>query len=405
MWRFNEARQDHGPNRRRGDRSRQRRLPLLESLEGRQLLNCGGPSLPRAWPPPAIVNPTPIQGAAKASVAADLTELSNLYQRCHSDLASLEARFPELQFQGNAVLVAVEGQGDVQTLTTSLGGLRMKVTSAPPAPTGIGIPLTSPILFVFHRGPSGGGGTEGPTSSSSSQIVEGYLPIDQIQAVAELPQVVRVSAVINTDAPDIIRPGTRPRLFPPTLPPAPAPIVIPSPSVPGPTLPPAPAPIVIPSPAVSPPTLPPAPAPIVVPSTPLAVPSPPVSPPPLPPAPIVIPPPPFKLPGPPVRIPGLPSLRLLPPVIVQSPSPAVFPRSSAVSSPLPTDSLGILVGTGEGTKSELTHGSTSGATDSNSVGTPTTPAPAPPPYRPLHNRAWSGHVVHRHAASGHRHGG
>src|SRR3954447_20398256 len=76
----------------------------------------------RAVPPPAIVNPTPVQGAAQANLAADLTELSNLYQRCHTDLATLETRFPELQFQGNAVLVAVEGQGDYQNLLGSLGG-------------------------------------------------------------------------------------------------------------------------------------------------------------------------------------------------------------------------------------------------------------------------------------------
>ena len=206
MWRFrfSETRQDHGPDRRRGDKSRRRSLPVLESLEGRELLNGGGPSLPA--PAPAIISPTQVQCATKADVDPHLTEIYKLYRQCHADIASLKARFPELQFQGNAVLIGVKGQGDFQQLLGSLRGLGMNVTAAyPPSPAE---PiLDGPMSFVYHRpDPSGGAVTQIPTSSASDGTVDGYLPIDQIPAVAALPQVLSVSGLILVDAPDVTPP-------------------------------------------------------------------------------------------------------------------------------------------------------------------------------------------------------
>ena len=98
MWNATRTHQDHGLNRHRNIRSRRRSLPTLESLEGRKLLNGGGSSVPASAP--SIVNPAPVQNAAKVAVGQDLLELYDLHQQDPCDVAGLVARFPRSSSRG-----------------------------------------------------------------------------------------------------------------------------------------------------------------------------------------------------------------------------------------------------------------------------------------------------------------
>ncbi len=157
---------DHGSKRRSGDPRRRRfETPGLEALENRRLLSTATPGGGVASPfQPTDNNPYDIQNGPLANAGADLIQVFHDYNNyvaagSHGQFQSTLAS--RIQFQGTSVAVDVRGTGDFNSFQQTLAGLGMQIS----------------------------------TSNAQLKIVEGYLPIGQLQAVARSPQTIGVDPV------------------------------------------------------------------------------------------------------------------------------------------------------------------------------------------------------------------
>ncbi len=157
---------DHGSKRRSGDPRRRRfETPGLEALENRRLLSTATPGGGVASPfQPTDNNPYDTQNGPLANAGADLIQVFHDYNNyvaagSHGQFQSTLAS--RIQFQGTSVAVDVRGTGDFNSFQQTLAGLGMQIS----------------------------------TSNAQLKIVEGYLPIGQLQAVARSPQTIGVDPV------------------------------------------------------------------------------------------------------------------------------------------------------------------------------------------------------------------
>ena len=146
-----------GPDRRRGDKHAKRKkgFPKLEWLEGRLLLAtsaiAGGNPI---WQPTST-NIGDIQNGPMANLGG---QLITLYQKSQEqpDTNILASQYPTLQIQNDSVLMSLTTWGDLSKLQTSVTNLGMKINS----------------------------------TSATYGMITGWMPIHQLQTLAQLPNLV-----------------------------------------------------------------------------------------------------------------------------------------------------------------------------------------------------------------------
>ena len=154
-------------------------------VRGRRLLSAGVPIVPS---PPAVTQPSAIPLGTLLHATQDLNILYRAYQQDPTDVSGFAAEFPSLQFRGDKVAIGVKAGEDFGGLLTSLDRLGMQVIA----------------------------------SSDFFGVVDGYVTIDQLPAVAALPQ--------TSSLHSLGRPLIGPPVSPPLpLPPPPPPIRLPPP--------------------------------------------------------------------------------------------------------------------------------------------------------------------------------
>ena len=156
MGSFKRDGQNQKPNRRRGINGPRRRGDVLgiESLESRTLLS--------GWKP-TNNNLADAQNGPMANEGQTLVDLYQSFLKTTGSISSLESQtqFDLLQFKGNSVFLDVKVTGTFSTAVTSLKDLGMQVTTT-------------------------GGGYD---------LVDGWLPISELPALAELPQTSSVDPI------------------------------------------------------------------------------------------------------------------------------------------------------------------------------------------------------------------
>src|SRR5262249_39525338 len=150
MGSFKANGRGNGPNRRRGNNNAKRRgTPRLEFLEGRVLLAGGNP----IWKPTST-NLADVRNGPMANLGGDLIAVYQKYLANHGDVASIAKSYPSILFQDSKVGVGLKSLGgDFNQFTSSLQSLGMQITA----------------------------------SSAFYGLAEGWLPINQLVTVAQLP--------------------------------------------------------------------------------------------------------------------------------------------------------------------------------------------------------------------------
>ncbi len=166
MGSFNGKWRDRNPGRRRGAQSgRKRTLPELESLESRRLL--AGPSdSPPAWHPTSL-DPADVKNGPLANAGQELINIYLEYQaykqaggqpnQFHSSQANT------IRFQGNQVGVYVRSYGDFNTFVSLLSGANINMSIQ--------------------------------SKSATSNMVAGFVPIDNLINLANLKQTINGNVV------------------------------------------------------------------------------------------------------------------------------------------------------------------------------------------------------------------
>ena len=150
MVSFKANGQEERPERRR-DRSstRRRRVLNVEAMEGRVLLTANP-----VWKP-SSTDLGDVQNGPMANLGGNLIRVYQAYQAAHGDASRLPGQFPYLQFKGSSVLIGL-------TAYTNYGAFEQQVRN-----------LGMQVL----------------NSSAFYGLIEGWMPISQLPAAAQLPDV------------------------------------------------------------------------------------------------------------------------------------------------------------------------------------------------------------------------
>ncbi|HKM56873.1 MAG TPA: hypothetical protein VJY33_25935, partial [Isosphaeraceae bacterium] len=147
MRSFKANGREQGPRERRTTKlARRRGLLKLEWLEERVLLS-------DVWHPTST-NLADVENGPMANLGGPLISLYEAFQGAETSSVALAKQFPLDEFQGDSVLVGLTAHTDFQGFETSLGNLGMQIVDTNP--------------------------TDG--------LVDGYLPINELPAAAQLPQ-------------------------------------------------------------------------------------------------------------------------------------------------------------------------------------------------------------------------
>ena len=150
MARFKADSREQGPSGRRNKKQVRRQNALrLEMLESRTLLSQANP-----YYHPTTTNLADAEHGPMANLGVDLVNIYQKFEKGQANTAALHATYPEYEFQGNSVLVELSANGSYAQLLAQVKNLGMQVTA----------------------------------SSSTYQLIDGWLPINDLPTVAELPQ-------------------------------------------------------------------------------------------------------------------------------------------------------------------------------------------------------------------------
>ena len=140
-----------GSERRQNGKAGRRGLPNIETLEGRLLLDGGG----NGWHPTSA-NIADLRNGPLANMGTDLATIYMSYQSGGGNAAGISAKYPAIFFKGDKVGIDIRGSGDFTKFVASMKSLGMDITA----------------------------------TSAKFATVEGYIPMNQILTVAQLPATV-----------------------------------------------------------------------------------------------------------------------------------------------------------------------------------------------------------------------
>ena len=150
MARFKADSREQGPNGRRNKKQARRRNAFrLELLESRTLLSQANP-----YDHPTSTNLADAEHGPMANLGVDLVNIYESFTKGQTNAATFQAKYPDYEFQGNSVMVDLSANGSYNQLLTEVKNLGMQVVA----------------------------------SSSTYQLIEGLLPINELPTVAQLPQ-------------------------------------------------------------------------------------------------------------------------------------------------------------------------------------------------------------------------
>jgi len=174
MERFKASGREQGPNGRRNKKQARRQNFLwLESLESRTLLSLGNP-----YYVPTTTNLADAENGPMANLGTDLVNIYESFENGQCSAAALATEYPDYEFQGNSVMVGLSSNGDFPELQAQASNLGMQVIASDP----------------------------------SVQLIEGWLPINELPTAAQSPELLSghpVFAPTHTPAQRSMKPTTR----------------------------------------------------------------------------------------------------------------------------------------------------------------------------------------------------
>src|SRR5271157_1439857 len=150
MRSFKANGREQGSNGRRNKKqARRQSFRWLEPLESRTLLSVGNP-----YYTPTTTNLADAEHGPMANLGADLVNIYETYENSGATAAALAAKYPAYEFNGSSVMIGLNSNTDFSGLQTQVTNLGMQVVAADP----------------------------------SVQLIEGWLPINELPTAAELPE-------------------------------------------------------------------------------------------------------------------------------------------------------------------------------------------------------------------------
>ncbi len=151
---------DQKPRTRRGVKDlRHRGSPRLEPIERRLLLSTIG----NPYCTPTTINLADAEHGPMANLGVDLVNIYQAFENEHISTATLANRYPSYIFQGNSVLIGLNAYSDFPVLQTQASSLGMQVIATDP----------------------------------NVRSIEGWLPINELPAAAELQELLSGHPVIR----------------------------------------------------------------------------------------------------------------------------------------------------------------------------------------------------------------
>jgi large repetitive protein len=156
MASFNGYDRDDAHKRRQGQRKPRRNgIPRIEFLEKRQLLASGDTLPAPLWKPSDPTNLLDAQNGPMANLGAETVEVYSAWLNSNGNTSQLPSEFPKVEFQNGMVGLDVKSLGgSFSQFLTSLTDLGMQIT----------------------------------TSNATYAMADGYAPINDLPAIAEMAQ-------------------------------------------------------------------------------------------------------------------------------------------------------------------------------------------------------------------------